>query len=230
MKDKIIIFGSSGHAKSIAVILELLNYEIVGFVDSYLPKGVNVLSYKTIGNESVLKNCLEVFGTKKVVVGIGDNFNRRKVVDKIKLINSNIDFPYIISPKANVANYISIGQGTVVHSNSFINVENTIGDFCVINSSSIIEHNTLISDYCNISPSASIGGNVTIQNSVFIGASATIIQNKCIGENSVIGAGAVVNRDIPKNVLAVGVPAVIKVENYKNKNLLKWWILINIKE
>lgn len=219
MDKRIIVFGSSGHARSIAVVLELLNYQIVGFIDSFLPKETKVLNYKTIGDETVLKNCKEVYGTNKIVVGIGDIFNRQQVVQKIKSINSDIVFPCIISPKSCVAPYTSIGQGTVVLSNSFINVENSIGEFCVINSACIIEHNTIIGNYCNISPGANVGGNVAIHANTFIGSSATIIQKRNIGNNCVIGAGAVVTKDIPDNVLAVGIPAAVKKKNYINKNI-----------
>lgn len=221
MHNRIIVFGSSGHAKSIAVILELLNYEIVGFIDSFLPKGTKVLSYKIIGDESNLKKCDEDYGTNKIVVGIGDILNRQKVVRKIKSINSNIFYPSIISPKSCVANYTTIGQGTVIFNNSFVNVESNIGEFCIINSSCIVEHNTIIGNYCSISPGANIGGNVTIHDNTFIGSSATIIQKRSIGNNCVIGAGAVVTNDIAPNVLAVGVPAFVKKENYINKNMFK---------
>jgi len=44
---------------------------------------------------------------------------------------------------------------------------------------------------------------------VFIGSGASIIPDMTIGRNSTIGAGAVVIEDIPPEVTAVGVPAVI---------------------
>lgn len=47
---------------------------------------------------------------------------------------------------------------------------------------------------------------VRIGNNVWIGANATILPGVTIGDNSVIGAGAVVSRDIPANVVAMGVP------------------------
>lgn len=50
---------------------------------------------------------------------------------------------------------------------------------------------------------------VTIKNNVWIGANVTILPNVTIGENSVIGAGSVVNKDIPDNVVAAGVPCKI---------------------
>lgn len=56
---------------------------------------------------------------------------------------------------------------------------------------------------------------VTIGNDVWIGGNVTILPGVTIGNNVVIGAGALVNKDIPDNSLAVGVPAkVIKeIEN-----------------
>ena len=48
---------------------------------------------------------------------------------------------------------------------------------------------------------------VRIGNNVWIGANATILPGVTIGDNTVIGAGAVVSKDLPANVLALGVPA-----------------------
>ena len=41
---------------------------------------------------------------------------------------------------------------------------------------------------------------------MWIGAGAILLPGVTIGENSVIGAGSVVTRDIPANVVAMGVP------------------------
>ena len=40
----------------------------------------------------------------------------------------------------------------------------------------------------------------------WIGAGATILAGVTIGDNTVIGAGSLVKKDIPANVVAVGVP------------------------
>ncbi len=50
---------------------------------------------------------------------------------------------------------------------------------------------------------------VKIGNDVWIGGNVTVLPGVTIGNNVVIGAGAVVNRDIPDNSLAVGVPAIV---------------------
>ena len=53
---------------------------------------------------------------------------------------------------------------------------------------------------------ASVQG-ARIEDHVAIGGGATICPGVTIGRNSFIGAGAVVNKDVPPDTLAYGVPA-----------------------
>lgn len=47
---------------------------------------------------------------------------------------------------------------------------------------------------------------IVVGNNVWIGAGSIILGGVTIGDNTVIGAGSVVTRNIPPNVIAVGVP------------------------
>lgn len=47
---------------------------------------------------------------------------------------------------------------------------------------------------------------VKIGNNVWIGAGVIINQGVTIGDNTIIGSGSVITKDIPANVVAVGVP------------------------
>lgn len=47
---------------------------------------------------------------------------------------------------------------------------------------------------------------ITVSDNVWIGANTVVLGGVTIGENSIIGAGSVVTKDIPANVIAVGVP------------------------
>ena len=48
---------------------------------------------------------------------------------------------------------------------------------------------------------------IVIGNDVWVGANCVILPGVTIGDNVVIAAGAVVNRDVPDDALAAGVPA-----------------------
>ncbi len=47
---------------------------------------------------------------------------------------------------------------------------------------------------------------IVVGNNVWIGAGVTVLAGVTIGDNTIIGAGSVVTKDIPANVIAVGVP------------------------
>ena len=60
---------------------------------------------------------------------------------------------------------------------------------------------------------------IKIGSNVYIGTGAYILPGVTIGDNTIIGAGAIVTKDIPNNVVAVGIPArVIRTvdEYYQN--------------
>lgn len=48
---------------------------------------------------------------------------------------------------------------------------------------------------------------ITIGNNVWIGANVSVFPGVTIGDNTIIGAGSVVNKDIPADVIAVGILA-----------------------
>lgn len=78
----------------------------------------------------------------------------------------------------------------------------------------IIEDNVTISYGCYFALHG-IGQSHThihIKKGAYIGMRATIISGAegiCIGENSIIGAASLVNKSLPDNITAVGVPASI---------------------
>ena len=59
---------------------------------------------------------------------------------------------------------------------------------------------------------------VTIGNNVWIGSNVVINPGITIGDNSVIGAGSIVTKDIPADVVAVGVPCrVLRTINERDR-------------
>ena len=64
-------------------------------------------------------------------------------------------------------------------------------------------------------------GCIDIGDNVFIGSGTRILYDVKIGSNVVIGSGSIVNRDIPNNCVAAGIPAKVigSIEDYTKKRL-----------
>jgi acetyltransferase-like isoleucine patch superfamily enzyme len=89
-----------------------------------------------------------------------------------------------------------------------------IGAFTYINAKNgvIIEDFVQIGSHCAIYSVSTIDnkeGKVILKKNCKIGSHSVIMPGVTIGENSIIGAFSFVNKDIPDNVMAVGVPAKI---------------------
>lgn len=96
-----------------------------------------------------------------------------------------------------------------------------IGAFTYINAlhGVVIEDNVQIGSHCSIysiSTIDQITGKVILKNNCKVGSHTTILPGISIGKNSIIGAHSLVNKDIPDNVVAVGIPA--KVVRQLNKD------------
>jgi sugar O-acyltransferase (sialic acid O-acetyltransferase NeuD family) len=123
-----------------------------------------------------------------------------------------LSFEAVVSPLAHVSAGAHIGQGVILFPNTFVSTGARLGDHCVINVGASVSHDTTVGRCCIVGPGVRLAGNVAVGAGCYIGMGADVIQGCAVGEGAVIGAGAVVTRDLPPNVIAVGVPArVIKV-------------------
>ena len=89
-----------------------------------------------------------------------------------------------------------------------------IGAFSYINAKKgvTIEDEVQIGSHCSIYSISTIddsAGEVVLKENCKIGSHSTILPGVTIGINSIIGAHSLVNRDIPNDVFAFGVPAKI---------------------
>ncbi|MEA3344347.1 MAG: acyltransferase [Patescibacteria group bacterium] len=94
---------------------------------------------------------------------------------------------------------LKLGEKTDIGAFTYINAKNGI----------IIEDNVQIGSHCSIYSVSTIDGKegqVILKKNCKIGAQSIIMPGITIGENSIIGAFSFVNRDIPPNVVAFGIP------------------------
>ena len=100
----------------------------------------------------------------------------------------------------------------VQHKDKFkLGYRTDIGAFTYINAKNgvIIEDYVQIGSHCAIYSISTIDnkeGAVILKKNCKIGSHSVIMPGVTVGENSIIGAFSFVNRDIPANVIATGVP------------------------
>ena len=70
----------------------------------------------------------------------------------------------------------------------------------------------------------SSSGPVSIGSNVYFGANVTILKGGSIGDNCIVGAGSIVNKPIPSNSVAAGVPCkvICTIEEYFKKRQKLW--------
>jgi UDP-perosamine 4-acetyltransferase len=106
----------------------------------------------------------------------------------------------------------SIGKGLQTYPRAVVNEGAKIGDYCVLGTNSSVDHDCRIGNGVNIMGAVALAGEVCVGDHSSICTNATVLPGVEIGANSIVGAGAVVTKNVPDNVVVVGVPArVLKV-------------------
>ena len=123
---------------------------------------------------------------------------------------SNWKHPEIEEGRLNKYNW------TVYHKDNFqLGYKTDIGAFTYINAKNHvkIEDYVQIGSHCSIYSISTIDkkeGPVILKKNSKIGSHSVVMPNVTVGENSIIGAFSFVNRNIPENVIAFGVPVKVK--------------------
>lgn len=105
-------------------------------------------------------------------------------------------------------NKLQLGYKTDIGAFTYINAKNGV----------IIEDFVQIGSHCSIYSVSTIDdkeGQVILKKNCKIGSHSIIMPGVTVGENSVIGAFSFVNRDVPDNVTAFGIP--VKVQKKRPK-------------
>lgn len=205
-RKKTIIIGAGDHARVLLDILLEQEYNVVGLIDNYIPKGSLVYGIPVLGDDSFVLNYKadDIF----LVNGIGsvrDLKLRKKIYDFFK--GRGYNFCSVIHPFSFISKRVQLGEGVQIFPGVIINADAVIGANTIINSNTTIEHGCFIGDNVHIAPGSTLSGRISIGNCTHVGTGSSIIQGINIGNNVLIGAGSVVLRNIKDNSKVYGVPA-----------------------
>ncbi len=204
---KLVIVGNGGFAREVEWLVKKINaikptWEFLGFIDNVIN------SEEVVGNDDYIVNHKDEL---YVAIAIGTSGIREKIYKEYKK-NSHIHFANLIDPNVIYSNRISLGEGSIICAGTILTVDISIGNCSIINLDCTVGHDVVMGDFVTINPGVNISGNVDLGSRCNIGTGTQIIQGLKIGMDTVVGAGAVVNKDLPANCTAVGIPArIIKI-------------------
>jgi len=205
---KVVIVGAGGLGRETLWLLRDQirggeKTEIAGFIDDAREKiGAKIAGLKVLGNSRWLMERLEEF---EVVLAVGEINAKKRLAEKLQ--GQGAKFRTVIHPQVNCSPDASVGEGTIIFPQVALSANVRVGKFVLLNPGITLSHDVEIGDYSLIGSGAHLAGAVKVGEECEIGTGANLIPRVKVGAGTIIGAGATVLKDLPANVVAVGVPA-----------------------
>lgn len=203
MKDLIIV-GAGGFGREVLQCVKDINrvrkrWEIKGFIDD----NTNALDgiecdYSVIGTIRDWKpQSNEVFACAIAKPKI------KEIVTEFLKGNGAV-FDTIISPRAHLSDFVTIGEGTIITGNS-IGPNVKLGAFTSI-MGSMIGQESVIGDYSTTTGYANIV-SAFLGKRVFVGSHSVVMNNCTVGDDAFICVGSIVLRSVKAGKKVFGNPA-----------------------
>lgn len=205
---KLIVYGISNPV--IIALIEAINkdnkiFDLQGFITAPSnPSASNVLGCPVLGHSEIIPDLLK---KDKYYFYPNVNYSPMEMKEADLLLEGlGCETVSLIHPDIDMK-YVQHGKNIMLCEGAIVGPGTTIGDHLICRLGSIISHEVKIEDYVYIGPGATICGEAHLKEGCYIGAGSTILPDMVVGRNTIVGAGAVVNKNLPDNVTAVGVPA-----------------------
>jgi sugar O-acyltransferase (sialic acid O-acetyltransferase NeuD family) len=203
----LVVVGGGGHGRELLDVVEAVNavrpqFDLLGVLDDGTPD-LEVLAACGVRHLGPVRLLAEL--DAQYVLGIGSP-DARRVIDLAATEWGRVPAT-LVHPSAVVGRRVTLGPGTVVCGLASITTNVRTGRHVHLNIAATVAHDCRLGDYVTLAPGARLSGAVTAEERSTIGTGAVVIQGCAIGAGTVVGAGAVVVRDLPADVVAVGVPA-----------------------
>lgn len=184
MKEKILLIGAGGHARSCVDVIELQNkFEIVGYVDKNTDK--KAFKYPILGCDEDLKRLFKRYKFAFLSLGQVKSADARvSLYEKLKSIGYVL--PTIVSPLAYVSPYAKINdEASVIMHHALVNAGASIGKACILNTKSLIEHDAIVENFCHISTAAVVNGKCVVKERSFLGSNTHLKHGQILEKQSV---------------------------------------------
>jgi len=201
-KLPIIIAGSGGHAVSVADLAISVGFSPVMFVDANSDRreihGIPVLPDFDSLSKDTSHSC---------ALAIGDNYQRSRVLETIKVSHPQLDFPTLIHKDTTIGSWSEIEKGSLIFPGSRIGANCRIGQFAIVNTSATLDHDSTLEEFASLAPGVTTGGKVWIGSFSAVGLGAVVKHGVKIQSHTVIGAASNVLKDFEGHGVVFGNPA-----------------------
>jgi len=203
-EHSIVIYGAGGFGREVAWIIRDINsqnsgeqWEVVGFADDDPTRqDMTICGIPVLGSIERICQTVDAFAC---VCGLGEPSVKALTIPRLQ--DHTSDFPAIIHPSVQFSDYVNIQEGCVVCANAILTTQVELQRFVTVNLGCTIGHDVVIGEFSTLAPGVHVSGEV--------GTGAIVLPGISIGAGATVGAGAVVTKDLPSDVVAIGVPAKI---------------------
>lgn len=209
-QKNLILVGGGGHCKSVIDVAESAGYNILGILDMPEDIGKKVLDYKVIGTDDDIPQYVDKAEFVITVGFIKNPTTRIKLYNKVKEAGGKL--ATVIASTAHVSKYSTIGEGTVVMHQAFVNAGAHIGANCIINTFCNIEHDAHVGAQSHISTGTMVNGDCKVGERVFIGSQSVLANGIEVADDIIVGAGSFVRKTIRQKGIYSGNPAILKIK------------------
>ncbi|PIE55281.1 MAG: transferase [Dethiosulfovibrio peptidovorans] len=196
------VLGAGGHGKVVVATLQAMGRKITAILDD--DQTIWGTSLWGIPISGPLQS-VEDKKTPEAIIAVGINSIRRDIAQRI----TNVRWIAAIHPSATVHPSVTIGVGSVIFAGAVIQPDTALGKHVIVNTGVTIDHDCRLGSFVHVAPGAHLAGTVSLEDGVLMGIGSSAIPGVSVGAWTTVGAGAAVVSDLPRETVAVGVPAKI---------------------
>lgn len=157
----IYIIGVGSHAEVVASLLDE-DYKFISWGDHDEYENLQKINKET---------------EYKFIIGIGDNFLRKEIVNYIELNFNNYSYVNVIAKNVYISDKVQIGVGNVICPGVIIQNNVIIGNHNILNTKSSVDHHCELKSFVHIAPNVTLCGKVKLYEGVFIGVNSSVTPN-----------------------------------------------------
>lgn len=211
MRRNLIILGSSGLAREMAMVTEQVDarnhaWNFLGFISGDMAEqGRDLGLGKVLGDDAWL---IDSDLRADLIIGVGFPMVKAKILEKYRALDDRFAFPNLIHPDASLDfRRVELGIGNVITAGTAFTCDIEVADFNLFNLNGTVGHDAIVGNFNVFNPSVNISGGVQIGSRVLAGTGCQILENLKIGDDATLGAGSVVVKDVEAGLTMVGIPA-----------------------